>query len=103
MVVCIVVHGLIKVYHAHNMYMARKNQDGLSIMRLQVLSSFLFHSELWEGPHLCAELDGNGFFLEFTSIGNFLVKKSEKNLRELSQPQERFAPNFKRNQDFDFF
>jgi hypothetical protein len=24
-------------------------------------------------------LAGNGFFLEFTSIGNFLVKKSEKN------------------------
>jgi hypothetical protein len=28
---------------------------------------------------LCSELDGNGFFLEFTSTGNFLVKKSEKN------------------------
>jgi hypothetical protein len=27
---------------------------------------------------LCAELDGNGFFLDITSIGNFLVKKSEK-------------------------
>ena len=43
------------------------------------LSSFLVHSELWWWPHLCAELDGNGFFLEITSIGNFLVKKSEKN------------------------
>jgi hypothetical protein len=28
-------------------HMARKAQDGLSIMSLQVLSSFLFHSELW--------------------------------------------------------
>jgi hypothetical protein len=59
--------------------MVRKAQDGFSIMRLQVLSSFLFHSELWEGPNLCAELVGNGFFLEFTSIGNFLVKKIEEN------------------------
>ena len=42
--------------------------------------SFLVHSELWGWPHLCAELDGNGFFLEFTSFGNFLVKKSEKNM-----------------------
>jgi hypothetical protein len=58
--------------------MARKAQDGFSIMRLQVLSSFLFHPELWEGPHLCAELVGNGFFPEFTSIGNFLVKKIGK-------------------------
>jgi hypothetical protein len=58
--------------------MARKAQDGFSIPRLQVLSSFLFHSELWEGTHLCAELVGNGFFLEFTSIGNFLVTKIEK-------------------------
>jgi hypothetical protein len=29
---------------------------------------------------LCAEFDGNGFFLEFTSCGNFLVKKKEKNI-----------------------
>ena len=62
-----------------DIYMVNQTQDGFSIMRLQVLSSFLFHSELWGWPHLCAELDGNGFFLEFTSIGNFLVKKSEKN------------------------
>ena len=27
---------------------------------------------------MCAELDGNGFFLEFTSCGVFLVEKSEK-------------------------
>jgi hypothetical protein len=59
--------------------MVTQTQDGFSIMRLQVLSSFLFHSELWEGPHLCAELVGNGFFLEFTSIGNFLVNKILKN------------------------
>jgi hypothetical protein len=58
--------------------MTRKAQDGLSIMRLQVLSSFLFHSEHWEGP-LFAELVGNGFFFEFTSIGNFLVNKIQKN------------------------
>jgi hypothetical protein len=29
---------------------------------------------------LCAEFDGNGFFLEFTSCGNFLVNKIEKNI-----------------------
>jgi hypothetical protein len=29
---------------------------------------------------LCAELDGNGFSFEFTSCGNFLVKKSEKKI-----------------------
>ena len=29
---------------------------------------------------MCAELVGNGFFLEFTSCGNFLVEKSEKNI-----------------------
>jgi hypothetical protein len=40
-----------------------------------ILDLYLFHSELWEWPHLCAELDENDFFLEFTSIGNFLVKK----------------------------
>ena len=66
-----------KILSTFNCHMARKAQDGVSIMRLQVLSSFLFHSELWGWPHLCAELDGNGFFLEFTSTGNFLVKKSE--------------------------
>ena len=43
-----------------------------------MLSSFLFHSELWEEPHLCAELFGNGFFLGFTSIRNFLVNKIEE-------------------------
>jgi hypothetical protein len=40
--------------------------------------------------------------------GHHLVKssykshifKEEQNLRELSQPLERFAPKFKRNQDF---
>jgi hypothetical protein len=57
------------------LHMARKAKDGLSIMRLQVLSSFQFHSELGGGPHLCSELDGYGFFLEFTSTGNFLVKQ----------------------------
>jgi hypothetical protein len=41
--------------------------------------SFLVHSKLWGWPHLCAELDGNGFFLAFSSFGNFLVNKSEKN------------------------
>ena len=37
------------------------------------LSSFLVHSEFWGWPHFCAELEGNGFFPEFTSSGNFLV------------------------------
>ena len=41
---------------------------------------FLVHSERWGWPHLCAEFVGNGFFLEFTSCGNFLVKKSGKNM-----------------------
>ena len=41
---------------------------------------FLGHSVLWGWPHLCTEFVGNGFFLEFTSCGNFLVKKSEKNM-----------------------
>ena len=42
------------------------------------LSSFLVHSELWGWPHLCTELDGNGFFLEITSTGNFLDTKKWK-------------------------
>ena len=29
--------------------------------------------------------------------------KIDENLRELSQPQERFAPKFERNQDFFIF
>ena len=39
------------------------------------LSSFLVHSELCGWLHLCAELDGNEFFLEFTSSQNFGLKK----------------------------
>jgi hypothetical protein len=27
---------------------------------------------------MCVEIDGNGFFLEFPSCGNFLVEKSER-------------------------
>ena len=41
----------------------------------RLLSCFLFHSELRGWPHLCAELDGNGFFLDITSGCNFLVNK----------------------------
>ena len=29
---------------------------------------------------MCAELDGNGFFLEFTSCGNFLANKTFKKM-----------------------
>ena len=60
--------------------MARKPQDVLSIVEVQGFAFFLIHSELWGWPHLCAELDGNGFFLEFTSCGKFLVNKNENNL-----------------------
>ena len=59
--------------------MAKKPMDVLSIVEVQGFAFFLIHSELWGWPHLCAELDGNGFFLEFTSWGNFSVEKNEKN------------------------
>ena len=52
--------------------MVNQPQDALPIVKCRELSSFLFHSGLWKWPHLFAELDGNGFFLEFTSCENFL-------------------------------
>jgi hypothetical protein len=52
------------------LHMARPPQDALPIVKCRGLSSCLFHSEHWGWPHLSAELDGNGFFLEFTSCWN---------------------------------
>ena len=60
-------------------YMVNQTQDGFSIMRLQ--RTFFFFSALFAlgMTSFVCRIGWNGFFLEITSIGNFLVKKSEKN------------------------
>jgi hypothetical protein len=59
-------------------YMVNKPQAALLIVKLQ--GTFLFSSSLWAlwWPHFLSELDGNFFFHQITSWGNFLVKKMEK-------------------------
>ena len=42
----------------------------------------LIYGLLAPWPHLCAELDKNVFFLEFTNCGNFFVKQNVQKVSE---------------------